>query len=212
MLRSGHQVAIVALVVALAAVFAGWHVLRSTPEPVPVEMSGASWQVGEQASTGTGPTPATGPASAGGDDTSETVVVDVAGKVRRPGIVELPAGARVIDALDAAGGARRSADTSTLNLARLLTDGEQIVVGGSGVEPVPGAAASTAATTAPAMVDINTAGAEELETLPGVGPVTAAAIIQWRTDNGGFAAVEDLLDVSGIGDATLEELKPYVLV
>lgn len=166
--------AVVALVVALAAVFAGWQVLRSTPEPVPLEMSGASWQVGTGGSTvgGSAP-PSDGPASSGSGAEIETIVVDVTGKVRHPGIVELPAGARVIDALKAAGGARGSADTSVLNLARRLSDGEQIVVGGPGVATVPGGVATTAGPTPTAMVNINVAGPAELETLPGVGPVTA---------------------------------------
>jgi len=142
------------------------------------------------------------------------LVVDVTGKVRRPGIVELPQGSRVVDALEAAGGARPAADTSTLNLARLLIDGEQIVVGialpGAGPMAVPSAPDTSDASIAP--VNLNTATAQQLETLPGVGPVTAAAILEWRTQHGIFSSVDELLEVSGIGEATLGELKPYVHV
>ena len=174
----------------------------SPPNPAPPGSPGAMASSGAGGSVG-----AVGPL--GGD-----VVVDVAGKVRRPGIVRLPAGSRVVDALDAAGGARRGVDLTGLNLARLLVDGEQVLVG---VRAVPGVAPSAAAA-APgaggastgAMVNINTAGADELDTLPGVGPVTAAAILQWRADHGAFSAVEELLEVSGIGDATLAEMAPFV--
>jgi competence protein ComEA len=146
------------------------------------------------------------------------LVVDVAGKVRRPGIVELPAGSRVIDALTAAGGPRPGVDTAGLNLARPLVDGEQIVVGLDvpAAPPVGGppttAGATAGATAVPASVDINTADQTELETLPGIGPVTAQSILAWRSENGLFASVEQLLDVSGIGEATLADIEPYVHV
>ena len=134
------------------------------------------------------------------------------GKVRRPGIVVLEPGARVVDALDAAGGARRGADLAGLNLARLLVDGEQIVVG---VPPPPGPAASAAGSPGPdpgALVNLNTASLAELDELPGVGPVTAQAIVDWRTGNGGFRSVDQLLDVDGIGEKTLADLAPLVTV
>jgi len=104
-------------------------------------------------------------------------------------------------------------DTSSLNLARVLVDGEQIVVGldvpvVSGAPPVP----STYTGEAISPVNLNTATGVELETLPGIGPVTAAAILQWRTEMGAFSSVDELLEVSGIGDATLSELAPYVYV
>ena len=143
------------------------------------------------------------------------MVVDVAGKVRRPGIVRLPVGSRVVDAVEAAGGPRRGVDLSSLNLARVLVDGEQVVVG----VPAPGGVAASAAS-APgaaggppgALVNINTATQSELETLPGIGPVTAQAILQWRTDNGAFSAVDELMEVSGIGEATLADMAPFVTV
>jgi len=139
------------------------------------------------------------------------VVVDVAGKVRRPGIAVLRQGARVIDALRAAGGARPGVDLSGLNLARVLTDGEQVVVGGStGAAPLPSTA--TSGSPVAGLVNINTADETTLESLPEVGPVTAQAIITWRTQNGGFTSVDQLLDVDGIGDATLTKLTPFVTI
>ncbi len=144
---------------------------------------------------------------------TETVTVDIAGKVRRPGIAVLEAGARVVDALRAAGGARPGVDLTDLNLARLLVDGEQIVVGiaAPAVGLPSGAASSTAAPTG-ALVDINTADQVALESLPEVGPVTAQAILAWRDANGGFTAVSELLEVDGIGDATLAAMAPFVTV
>jgi competence protein ComEA len=149
---------------------------------------------------------------------SASVVVDVAGKVRRPGIATLPAGSRVVDALRAAGGAKHGVPLGSLNLARVLTDGEQVVVG---VRP-PGGVAAAAVGTASAgssgtagaspapMVDVNTADQTTLEQLPGVGPVTARSILDYRTENGPFGSVDDLLGVSGIGDATLAKIAPFV--
>ena len=143
----------------------------------------------------------------------DTVTVDVAGKVRRPGIAVLDAGSRVVDALEAAGGVRPGVDLSGLNLARLLVDGEQILVGVAVPAAAPPAAASPgAATPGATLVNINTAGLAELETLPEVGPVTAQAIVTWREDNGGFTAVDELLEVDGIGEATLEAMAPFVTV
>ena len=133
----------------------------------------------------------------------------MAGKVRRPGIAVLPVGSRVVDALEAAGGARRGVDLTGLNLARPLVDGEQVLVG---VAPAPGVA-GTLTSPAPegtSLVNLNSADLAALDTLPGVGPVTAEAIVSWREDNGGFTSVEELLEVDGIGEATLEDLAPLV--
>jgi competence protein ComEA len=151
--------------------------------------------------------------SAPADAPSGQVTVDVTGKVRRPGIAVLDAGARVVDALEAAGGARPGVDLSSLNLARVLVDGEQIVVGVAAVAGVAGAATPIPpGATAGALVNLNTADQALLETLPDVGPVTAEAIIAWRTEHGGFTAVHELLEVDGIGDATLATLTPHVTV
>jgi competence protein ComEA len=140
------------------------------------------------------------------------LVVDVAGKVRRPGLNRLPAGARVDDAITAAGGPRRGVDLSSLNLAALLVDGQQILVGRPPAGVVGGApAAGGAGTSAPAApVSLNSATLDQLESLPGVGPVLAQKIIDWRTANGGFDSVSQLTDVSGIGDVTFAELQPLV--
>jgi competence protein ComEA len=139
-----------------------------------------------------------------------SVVVDVAGKVRRPGVITLPAGSRVIDAIRRAGGARGSADLTSLNLARVLVDGEQVLVGG----PVAAAAGTGTAAAAPAdggQISLNQATLEQLETLPGVGPVTAQKILDYRTAHGPFGSVDDLLDVDGIGQKTLDRLAPHLV-
>jgi competence protein ComEA len=135
------------------------------------------------------------------------VVVAVSGRVRHPGLVRLPAGARVADAVDAAGGVLPGTDISTLNLARKVVDGELIVVG----------AAASAAPGAPGgggrgLVNLNTATLADLETLPGVGPVLAQRILDYRDQHGGFSTVDDLRKVDGIGDSRFAELKSRVAV
>ncbi len=141
------------------------------------------------------------------------VVVDVAGKVRRPGIAVLAVGSRVVDALEAAGGARAGVDLTGLNLARVLVDGEQILVG---VTPAPGIAAGAAGVPpssgvpAGGLVPLNSADQVLLESLPDVGPVTAEAILSWRDAHGAFTSVDELLEVDGIGEATLARLAPLV--
>lgn len=212
-LSAGH-LSVVALLVALAFAVTSWWVLR-TDGPGAVVPAVARSDAGADTTAAAVPPPLVTPAvaSAGHTDPEPAVVVvDVAGKVRRPGIATLPVGSRVVDALEAAGGARRGVDLTTLNLARLLVDGEQLVVG---LPPPAGVAAPAASSPvgggdAGQMVNINTADQAELEELPGVGPVTAEAILQWRSDHGPFTSVDELLEVSGIGDATLAELAPHV--
>lgn len=195
------HLAVVAVVAALAVGLAAWWAVRDQAEAVPVAVTSAPTPLASLAPSG----PA-GPGEV--SDPSAELVVDVAGKVRRPGIAVLPAGSRVVDALEAAGGARRGIDLTSLNLARPVVDGEQILVG---VAPVPGVAGTLdAPASGDALVNLNTADEAMLDTLPGVGPVTAEAIIGWRTDNGGFTAVDELLEVDGIGEATLEDLAPLV--
>ena len=147
----------------------------------------------------------------GSNTQGSSVTVDVAGKVRRPGLATLPAGSRVADALDEAGGPRGRVDLSSLNLARVLVDGEQILVGQA---PPAGGLAAGASTAAPdatgALVNLNTATMVELETLPGVGPVTAQKILDWRSAHGAFSSVDELLEVDGIGEKTLADLAPHV--
>ena len=146
--------------------------------------------------------------------TSPTAVVfvDVAGAVRAPGLYSLPAGARVADAISAAGGARPRADLSALNLAELLVDGTKIDVPVSGAVASPQGpdAAPVASSPSPSTVSLNSADQAALETIPGVGPVTAAAIIGYREQIGSFQSIDQLLDVDGIGPATLEAIRPYV--
>ncbi|MEU3460200.1 ComEA family DNA-binding protein [Streptomyces sp. NPDC006733] len=136
------------------------------------------------------------------------LTVDVAGRARRPGVLRLPAGSRVADALAAAGGALPGTDTSALNLARVLSDGEQVVVGGPPAPAGPGQGPGGGASAGP--VSLNSATAEQLETLPGVGPVLARHILDYRAQHGGFASVEQLRDVTGIGDRRFSDLKPLV--
>jgi competence protein ComEA len=153
---------------------------------------------------------------------SLAIVVDVVGAVRRGGVVRLPAGARVVDAIAAAGGATADADLVRLNLAAPVTDGSRIAVPriGAPAPPVDPTAVSGVTTpgtdetgaTPGAPVDINTATADQLDTLPGVGPATAAAIISDRKAHGPFRSVNDLGRVRGIGDAKLEQLRPLVTV
>ena len=142
------------------------------------------------------------------------VVVHVAGKVREPGVFTLPAGSRVVDAVRAAGGVRDGADTGRLNLARLLVDGEQILVGVTAppAPPAPPGAPGPASGDPTQAINLNTATAEDLEELPGVGPVLAGRIVDYRTQHGGFRSVEQLRDVSGIGPKRFADLKDRVRV
>ncbi|MFE8959177.1 helix-hairpin-helix domain-containing protein [Streptomyces iakyrus] len=154
------------------------------------------------------------------------IVVDVSGKVREPGIHRLPAGSRVADALHAAGGVKPGTNTDGLNRARFLVDGEQVIVGGPAPVAGPGAGgtapggpAGSAGTTgaaaggaaAPAApVPLNSATADQLDTLPGVGPVLAQHIIDYRTQHGGFRSVDELREVNGIGDRRFADLRNLV--
>jgi competence protein ComEA len=198
------QLAVVAVVVLLALGGGSWWLLGggSTEMDVPVTAPASGALVSVPPVSGAAAPSSS--ATAGG-----SVTVDVAGKVRRPGIAVLDSGSRVADALEAAGGPRPGVDLTDLNLARVLVDGEQILVG---VPEPPGVAASAAGATSGvgALVDLNTADQTALESLPSVGPVTAQAILAWRTEHGGFTSVDQLLDVDGIGEATLAQLTPYV--
>jgi competence protein ComEA len=144
------------------------------------------------------------------------VLVHVAGAVRRPGLYELAAGARVADAIDSAGGPRRSADLDPINLAQVVSDAMKVEVPRRGeavtAPSIPGATPSLSAgeTQASGVVSLNSADLTALESIPGIGPVKAGAILQYREEVGGFSSVEELLDVTGIGPATLESIRPYV--
>jgi competence protein ComEA len=141
------------------------------------------------------------------------LVVHVAGAVVRPGLYRLPAGSRVSDAVEAAGGPAPLADLDRLNLAARLVDGQRVAVGRQG-EPAPPGPAEEAGGTPPGQgpVDLNTAGQSELETLPGVGPARARAILEERARRGGFRSPQDLLRVPGIGERRFAELRDHVRV
>jgi competence protein ComEA len=170
-----RALAAVAVVVALGAGLLAW---RSRPTVAPVA-----------------------PASPAASTASDVIVVAVMGRVEHPGLVRLPAGSRVADAIKAAGGALPDTDLSTLNLARKLVDGELITVGtppdGSG----PGG-----------LVNLNTATEAQLQGLPGVGPVLASRIVAYREQHGGFRSVDELRKVTGVGDAKFAELRPLITV
>jgi competence protein ComEA len=217
-----------AVVAALAVLITVFTLVRDRPAPVmsaklpPVERA-ASASPRSSAGPGAGP-----PASP-----DRPVVVSVVGLVRTPGLVTLAPGARIADAVQAAGGAMDGADTIGLNMARPVGDGEQIVVGiapvsgqpavlgssvGSGSAPAsgspPGSGPAPGSTKPKGgeVVDLNAATVEQLDALPGVGPVTAAAIVAWRQTHGRFTSVDQLADVDGIGPARLDKLRPLVRV
>jgi competence protein ComEA len=214
-----------ALVAALAVLVTIFTLVRDKPAPVmsaklpPVENASAA-----------SPRSSASPAAGQPPGPDRPVVVSVVGLVRTPGLVTLAPGARIADALQAAGGAVDGADTIGLNMARPLGDGEQIVVGlapisgqptalgssvAAGSAPIPGAPAPVSGSVKPkagAVLDLNTATVAQLDALPGVGPVTAAAILAWRQAHGKFTSVDQLADVDGIGPARLEKLRALVRV
>jgi competence protein ComEA len=220
---TGRQRVAVALLVLVALAGAGAVWMRAVPRlagdtgaaapadqtlPRATPDSGAA--AGPPASGGSDPALATGPAG--------QVAVHVAGRVRRPGLVRLPAGSRVQDAIRAAGGPTSGADLDAVNLARKLTDGEQIRVPAPGdpVPPLPPDAAGPGASGGPggapsAPLDLNTATVEQLDTLPGVGEVTAGRIVAYRTAHP-FTTVDELLEVPGIGQRRYDQLKDLVTV
>ncbi|WP_250847604.1 ComEA family DNA-binding protein [Streptomyces hygroscopicus] len=230
-----RTVAALAIVLLAAVAFAAYHFWTGRPQTV----RAPDPEPARAAPSGPGPMTAGRPTPSGGG--GRTVVVDVTGKVRRPGLRRLPPGARVADALEAAGGVRPGADLSGLNRARPLVDGEQIVVGApAGGPAAPGGAAAPAAgvpngpsgsntvngpsgpgaASAPAgpvgvgapggPVSLNSATAEQLDTLPGVGPVLARHIIDYRTQHGGFRSIDELREVNGIGERRFADLRPLV--
>jgi competence protein ComEA len=176
---------------------------QTLPRAEPAGSGGAA-AAGADGSVGAG---TAGSGAAGADG---RVAVHVAGRVRRPGLVRLPAGSRVHDAIRAAGGSTAGADLDAVNLARRLTDGEQVLVPGPG-DPPPAGAAPDAGATPSAPLDLNTATLEQLDALPGVGEVTAGRIIAYRSAHP-FTAVDELLEVPGIGQRRFEQLKDLVTV
>jgi competence protein ComEA len=193
--RGARALAAVAVLVVVIAVLVAW---RSRPRVEPVADP---------------PAVVPAPTTSGARPSAAQLVVAVAGKVRRPGLVRLPSGSRVADAVQAAGGANAGVDLTMLNPARKVVDGELIVVGvpassGAAVAAAGPAAAPAAGTP----VNLNTATLAELDSLPGVGPVLAQRILDTRASQGGFTAVSDLRKVDGIGDARYEQLKDLVVV
>jgi competence protein ComEA len=206
-------VALVAVALTAAAVVA-WRTAGESTPVVPALSRHSAAPLVPSASASGPPTGATNGATTGAQKAAQgsgTVTVDVAGKVRRPGVRTLPMGSRVVDALERAGGPRGRIDLTGLNLARVLVDGEQILVG----QPAaPGGIAAGVASNAPpsagTLVNLNTATGEQLESLPGVGPVTAEKILAWRESHGAFSSVDELLEIDGIGEKTFAELAPLV--
>ncbi|MEU7049639.1 helix-hairpin-helix domain-containing protein [Streptomyces eurythermus] len=203
--------AVVALGVVLvaAAVFAGQHFwsgrTQSVSAPQAVRAQ-APFPKKEETATTAGSASVTPGAE---------IVVDIGGKVRKPGILRLPSGARVADALRAAGGVRPGVSTEGLNRARFLVDGEQVLVGvpagaAAPAGPAAGQLSGAAGPGPAAPVSLNTATADQLDTLPGVGPVLARHIIDYRTQHGGFRSVDELREVNGIGDSRFTDLRDLV--
>ncbi|WP_369270987.1 helix-hairpin-helix domain-containing protein [Streptomyces sp. R11] len=216
-----RSVVALTVVLVLAAGFAVQHFwdgrARSVRAPEVVRTAasyGGESQGGQRqgGASGSGTPAAVGASGAGATATAE-IVVDVSGKLREPGIHRLPAGSRVADALRAAGGVRPGTKTDSLNRARFLVDGEQVIVGGPAAVagPAPGTGGAAVAGAAPsAPVALNTATVDQLDTLPGVGPVLAQHIIDYRTQHGGFRSVDELREVNGIGDRRFADLRNLV--
>jgi competence protein ComEA len=208
-----QRVAVAAL--ALAALAGGGFVwARAAPHPAGPAAGAEAVAPSDQTLPRAAPDTSTAAAPAGGAAApSGEVAVHVAGRVRRPGLVRLPAGSRVHDAIRAAGGVTSGADLDAVNLARRLTDGEQLRVPAPGdPAPPPGPAATQGGPAAPsAPLDLNTATLEQLDALPGVGEVTANRIITYRSAHP-FTTVDELLEVPGIGQRRFEQLKDLVTV
>ncbi|MET9292689.1 ComEA family DNA-binding protein [Streptomyces sp. NPDC003077] len=202
------------LVLVVAVILAVQHFWAAGPRPVRAPAA-----IPVSASPVPPGAPTSARVSAPQSSAARQLVVDVAGKVHRPGIHRLPAGSRVADALQAAGGALRGVSLRGVNRARLLTDGEQVLVGMTGAGPDPGVGAEgtggtagTAGQGGPAgrPVSLNTATVEQLDGLPGVGPVLAQHIIDFRSRHGGFLSVDQLREVNGIGDRRFADLRALV--
>ncbi|MFG1999618.1 helix-hairpin-helix domain-containing protein [Spirillospora sp. NPDC048911] len=185
-----------ALLGVIAALAAGVYLWMARPRPEPP----------------TDPAPSPSLSIAAATAPAGRVVVHVSGKVRRPGVVTLPAGSRVTDAIKAAGGVRGAARTDALNLARKLVDGEQIPVGVPPPVAVPAMSGAPVPGAPGAPLDLNSATVEQLDDLPGVGPVLAQRIVDYRGQHGSFRSVDQLQEVSGIGARRFSELKPMVRV
>jgi len=198
-LSRGELVGLAVLLVGLLGGAALWYA-RSLPQPIQVAVTPSASPVPDAS------------ASVGATPTGAPLIVDVAGWVHRPGVYEFDPGARVIDAVEQAGGAREGADLALLNLAAPLTDGQQILVPKEGQAPAAAPGGAVPGGSTGTLVNVNTADATALETLNGVGEVLAAAIITYRDEQGPFTSVEQLEEVPGIGPSTLEEIRDQVTI
>lgn len=214
--RTAVAIGICALVAALVS---GWWVLSARPRSLALAGSLPSGSPLGSATPGPSASVAGSACPQISGASPAIVVVDVSGKVHRPGVYTLRAGARVVDAVTAAGGPLPGVPLTGLNLAARVTDGQQVPVGVPAAAPADPAAtgvpsAGTGGSDGPGgpPVNLNTAGLDELQTLPGIGPVTAQHIMDWRAQHGQFASVDQLREVSGIGDVKFTELKSLVSV
>lgn len=182
----------VAAALALGAVLFTWRPGHAHRPPIEVSLPRASTSTGSSTS----------------EVGTEPLVVDAAGAVANPGVYRLPAGSRVTDLLDAAGGATDDADVDQVNLAAPLVDGQRVYVPRQGEAVVPELGAGGAGPAEP--VDLNTATVEQLDALPGVGPATAQAIVTYRASHGRIRSIDELLDVRGIGPAKLDAIRSLV--
>lgn len=203
----GREVGLIALVGAFGLCAAGILAFRSSAAAATPAVHTPALVA---SSIGASKRPSTGPLVAmAGSKARKEVVVDVAGAVVHPGVVTLPVGSRVFEALKAAGGVRRGTDVTSLNLARVVVDGEQILVGRA---PIVGADMSRAGPRqrSSSVVSLNQATEADLDALPGIGPVTAKSIVAWRQQHGSFTKVDELQEIDGIGPKTFAKLKPLV--
>ena len=205
LLPSGATVAALIVVVVLIAVVGVWRHAATREHSQALAQSSSEREESEGASVEAGPSPSS-PPSAG--ERTDDVVVYVSGAVASPGVLSLPSTSRVIDAITAAGGATPDADLESINLARILVDGEQIRVGVVGESPPPASAGT--GTDAQACVRLATATETELQTLPGIGPALAQRIISYRATHPRLTSVEELDDVPGIGPSLIEKIRPGV--
>lgn len=206
LLPGGATVAALIVVVVLIAAMGVWRHAVAREHSQALAQSSSEREESEAAPVATSPSPSA-PASASAGDRTDAVVVYVSGAVASPGVLTLPASSRVIDAITAAGGATPEADLESINLARILVDGEQIRVAVVGESPP---AASEAGTPAGTCVRLATATEAELQTLPGIGPALAQRIISYRATHPRLSTVEELDDVPGIGPSLIEKIRPGV--
>lgn len=205
-LPGGATVAALIIVVVLISAVGVWRHAASRERAQAFAQSSSEGEESESAPVAAGPSPSA-PASAG--DNAD-VVVYVSGAVASPGVLTLPATSRVIDAITAAGGARPEADLESINLARILVDGEQIRVGVVGESPPPASSAAGPTAGTGTCVRLATATEDELQTLPGIGPALATRIISYRATHPRLSSVEELDDVPGIGPSLIEKIRPGV--